>query len=150
MNIALDSSITAVEFNGSEVDVVKFNGVEVWRKAAPTPVEPDTWETKTWSGMTAFRGAKIWKDGDAIYYSNTSSTDGVTTGNKVLDKSTSTWSNKTWAGLTNFDGDKVWTDGDNIYYSNSSNQYVLNKATSTWTAKTWTGLTSFNANNICI
>lgn len=35
MNIALDSSIKAVEFNDSEVDIVEFNGVEVWSKSTP-------------------------------------------------------------------------------------------------------------------
>lgn len=35
MNIALDSSIKAVEFNDTEVDIVEFNGVEVWTKNTP-------------------------------------------------------------------------------------------------------------------
>ena len=117
MNIALDSSITAVEFNDSEVDVVEFNGLEVWRKAAPTPVEPDTWETKTWTGLTNFNGFKVWTDGDNIYYSNDSE-------QYVLDKSTSTWNTKTWNGLIFF-GLDIWTDGENIYCSSYSDQYVL-------------------------
>ena len=79
MNITLDSSITAVEFNGSEVDVVEFNGVEVWRKA-PQGV----WTAKTWIGLTEFNGTTVWTDGDNIYYSYQSN-------HYVLDKSTSTW-----------------------------------------------------------
>ena len=91
MNIALDSNIKAVEFNGSEVDVVEFNGTEIWRKTIP---EPDTWEEKTWSGMTKFQRKYIWTDGTDIYYGNAGSSDYGTTGNKVLNKSTSTCSNK--------------------------------------------------------
>lgn len=38
MNITLDSSVSAVDFNGADIDVVEFNGVEVWRKKAATTV----------------------------------------------------------------------------------------------------------------
>lgn len=97
--------------------------------------QPDTWESKSWSGLTSFDGSNVWTDGTDIYYSSGSS--------YVLDKSTSTWSTKTWTGLTQSLGNCIWTDGKEIYYSYQSNQYVLNKSTSTWSTKTWTGLTSF-------
>ena len=32
MNITLDSSISAVDYNGMDITVVEFNGVDVWRK----------------------------------------------------------------------------------------------------------------------
>ena len=38
MDITLDSSVSAVEFNGTDIDVVEFNGSEVWRKKAATTV----------------------------------------------------------------------------------------------------------------
>lgn len=38
MDITLDSNVSAVEFNGVDIDVVEFNGVEVWRKKAATTV----------------------------------------------------------------------------------------------------------------
>ena len=102
---------------------------------------PDTWNTKTWTGLTSFKGENIWSDGKNIYYSNGSD-------QYVLDKSTSTWSSKTWSDLTSFSGNYIWTDGENVYYSASTTQYVLNKNNSTWTAKTWTGLSSFSGSNI--
>ena len=78
----------------------------------------NTWEPKTWSGLTKFGGDSIWTDGVDIYYSYNSQ-------NYVLNKSTSTWEPKTWSGLTNSRSDYIWTDGDNIYYSNALNQYIL-------------------------
>ena len=53
------------------------------------------WQTKTWNGLTNFRGVWIWTDGANIYYSNGDS-------HYQLDKATSTWQTKTWSGLTNF------------------------------------------------
>lgn len=38
MDITLDSSVSAVEFNGADIDVVEFNGAEVWRKKAAITV----------------------------------------------------------------------------------------------------------------
>ena len=103
--------------------------------------QPDTWETKTWSGLTSFYGQAIWSDGTDIYYSNGSN-------QYVLNKSTSTWSTKSWSGLTSFEGIYVWSDGTDIYYSYGSTQYVLDKATSTWSTKTWSGLASFSG--LCV
>ena len=39
MDITLDSNVSAVEFNGADIDIVEFNGVEVWRKKAATLVK---------------------------------------------------------------------------------------------------------------
>ena len=101
----------------------------------------DTWEPKTWNGLTSLYGSDVWTDGTDTYYSNGA-------GHYVLDKFTNTWSQKTWNGLTSFRGENVWTDGTDIYYSSSSNQYVLDKATSTWSQKTWSGRTSFDGRYI--
>lgn len=38
MDITLDSNVSAVEFNGADIDVVEFNGSEVWRKKAAATV----------------------------------------------------------------------------------------------------------------
>ena len=101
----------------------------------------NTWNAKTWNGLTNFNGEHVWTDGENIYYSNT-------TNQYVLDKSTSTWTTKTWNGLTSFYGDNIWTDGVNIYYSYQTVQYVLNKSTSTWTTKTWNGNNNFYGESI--
>ena len=69
MNIALNSDISAVDFNGTDIAAVEYNGVEVWRKASPVPVEPDTWEAKTWTGLKSFSGSYVWTDGENIYHS---------------------------------------------------------------------------------
>jgi len=90
----------------------------------------DTWNVKTWSGLTNLYGYDIWTDGDNIYYSHEGE-------NYVLDKTTNTWNVKTWKGLTDFYGQFIWTDGDSVYYSDSSDHYILNKATNTWNVKTW-------------
>ena len=97
----------------------------------------DTWNDKTWSGLSELYGTLIWTDGENIYYSNG-------TAQYVLDKSTSTWSAKSWNGISSFLGNYIWTDGDNIYYSQSASQYVLDKSTSTWTSKSWNGLSNFS------
>ena len=99
----------------------------------------NTWEVKTWTGLTNFDGNDIWTDGENIYYSNG-------TQQLVLNKLTSTWTAKVWSGLTSFYGNNIWTDGDNIYYSNGLSQYELNKATYTWTTKTWSGLNPVGSN----
>lgn len=101
----------------------------------------DTWEPKTWNGLSSLYGNEVWTDGTDTYYSGGSN-------HYVLDKLTNTWSQKTWNGLTSFRGENVWTDGTDIYYSSSSNQYVLDKATSTWSQKTWSGRTSFDGRYI--
>ena len=99
------------------------------------------WQTKTWNGLTNFRGVWIWTDGANIYCSYGDS-------QYQLDKATSTWQTKTWSGLTNFSSTDIWTDGANIYYSNGDSHYQLDKATSTWQRKTWSGLTNFSGDNI--
>ena len=107
---------------------------------------PNTWSTKSWTGLSSFYASYIWTDGENIYYSYPSR---VSSGdNYVLNKSTSTWSTKSWNGLTNFSGSGIWTDGTNIYYSGGSDQYVLDKSTSTWSTKSWSGLTNFSGDRI--
>lgn len=88
-------------------------------------------EPKTWEGISAFTGEKIWSDGTDIYYSNDAN-------QYVLDKATSTWSQKTWNGLTNFSATDLWVDPDgDVYYSHDNTQYKLDKETSTWNPQTW-------------
>lgn len=55
MNITLDGSIKSVDFNGTDVDKVTFNGTVVWEKPSPEPqivLKPlsasnwnDSWQT---------------------------------------------------------------------------------------------------------
>lgn len=107
-----------------------------------------TWETKTWSGLSAIDGLHVWGYDGKVYYSKNTVYGESTFGNYELNKETSTWSPKTWNGLTAIDGQNVWTDGTNIYYSLGTIHYILNKETSTWSPKTWNGLTNFTGYNI--
>ncbi len=97
----------------------------------------DTWETKTWNGLSPDFPLYIWTDGDSIYYSCGSE-------QYVLNKETSTWETKTWNGLTSFYANYIWTDGENIYYSYDTQQFVLNKETNTWDIKIWVGCNDFS------
>ena len=83
-------------------------------------IKPEDWTTKTWNGLTNFRG--IYGPMDNYYYSGGDN-------QYVLDKATSTWTEKTWIVLTSFYGSNVWKDGDIIYYGATTSQYVLDKAT---------------------
>ena len=47
MDIALNSDISAVDFNGTDIAAVEFDGVELWHKIY--------WAPKTWIGLTDFR-----------------------------------------------------------------------------------------------
>lgn len=137
------NDITTTYALNTAVDAIKFDSsYDIDIKCNITSQQFLTWSTKTWNGLTNFRGLDIWTDGDNIYYS-------LLSDHYVLDKATSTWSVKTWNGLTEIStGGDIWTDGNNIYYSSLSNQYVLDKATSTWSAKTWNGLTNFNGRSV--
>lgn len=44
MNIALDSVIRAVDFNGTDIAEVKFNGVSVWKKPATGHIYGASWD----------------------------------------------------------------------------------------------------------
>lgn len=123
-------------FKGKSSEV--YQGLSIWtdgdntyysREEVQLVLNGDTWETKTWSGLTSFNGYDVWTDGDNIYYQLT----------HILNKETSTWETKTWEGFTGttFRYDYLWTDGSNIYFSAPSVGYILNKETSTWEAKTW-------------
>lgn len=70
----------------------------------------DTWEVKTWNGLTSFMGSRVWTDGTNIYHS-------LDNNHHILNGDT--WEEKTWNGLTSFSGTNVWTDGTNIYFSTS-------------------------------
>ena len=137
----IGASDTYYYYVGDNSSVIKISGTNgkdgkgILKSTKPQQ-SPDTWSTKTWTGLTGFIGSSIWTDGENIYHSNGSR-------QYVLDKETSTWSAKTWNGLTSFSASSIWTDGENIYYGSSVNQYVLNKETSTWSTKTWNGLTNF-------
>ena len=120
MNIALDSTISAVDFNGTDIAAVEFNGIEVWRKAPPVP---DTWEVKTWSyGTKPYDGRAVWSDGDSIYVTYTGNTN-------ELDISENTWKSKTWNVSNIYNGNYIWTDGTDIYYSNYQNESSYGKIT---------------------
>lgn len=97
----------------------------------------DTWETKTWNGLTDLYGNRVWNDGNNIYYSSGS-------GQYVLNKDTNTWEVKTWGNSDKIYGEFIWTDGTNFYCSNRNNgkQYVLNKETDTWEEKVWNGVSN--------
>lgn len=43
MNIALDSNVKAVDFNGTDISEVKFNGVSVWKKPAAGQIFGASW-----------------------------------------------------------------------------------------------------------
>jgi hypothetical protein len=92
----------------------------------------NTWESRTWYGLTSFTGNPIWTDGTDVYYSAGSD-------QYILNRATSTWESKTWEGMSSFYGSAVWSDGTDIYCSNSSTQKILNKTTGEWETKTWNG-----------
>ena len=103
----------------------------------------NTWEKKTWKGLTNFDGFYIWTDGTNIYYSYSDS-------NYVLNGDT--WEPKIWKGLTTPNKASsfmfIWTDGTDIYTTVATSgdfpNYVLNKETDTWEEKeNWSGF------NIC-
>ena len=109
----------------------------------------DTWEVKTWYGLTDFSYKYIWTDGYNIYYSYDEE-------QYVLNKETSTWEEKIWSGLSDFSRDDIWTDGENIYaivsqYSSEGSvvyvHYTLNKDTSTWVEKKWADSSLFVSNS---
>ncbi len=89
-----------------------------------------------WGKTCILNGNCIWKEGEHIYYSDSSY-------QYEFNKATNTLVNKTWNGYTSIRGYSIWTDGDNIYYSSSAQQKILNKSTDTWENKTWNGLTKF-------
>ena len=76
----------------------------------------NTWEVKTWDGLTSYYASYNWSDGTNIYHLENSN-------QYVLNGDT--WEVKTWDGFTSFNGVYIWSDGTNIYYSYNSNQYVL-------------------------
>lgn len=107
--------------------------------------EAKTWKNKTWtfSGFQTLSGENVWRDGDTVYCSSGTSTQGV------LNKETNTWSKMTWSGLTNVYKKYIWTDGENIYHSDGNyKHYVLDRTTNTWVSKTWAGFSSFNGEYI--
>ena len=93
---------------------VKPNGEDA--KGSHVLIDGDTWEPKTWNGLTGFYGQYIWTDGTNTYYSNSS---------KQYVLNGDTWKSKTWTGLTTFDGRDIWTDGSNYYHSSVLKQYVF-------------------------
>lgn len=139
------SGVTPAIVNGTLGDCYWTDGTNIYYSNGNTHYvlnkETNTWERKTWNGLTTFTGSKIWTDGDNVYY-ETYKSDGstVTYTHYILDKATSTWSVKTWDGMVNFSCVCIWTDGTNVYCSgNSDVQYVLNKQTDTWETKVWNG-----------
>lgn len=82
MDITLDSSVSAVEFNGTDIDVVEFNGVEVWRKKAAatvvtrkvdftnntSPVAPTTADLAASSVYSGITRCNVADDGTILAY----------------------------------------------------------------------------------
>lgn len=131
-NWSISPSKNTVWFDGTNVYYSNGTSQYVLNK------ETDTWETKTWSGLTSFGGSGIWSDGTNIYYSASGSNNTIY--NYVLNRETDTWEEKTWNNVpTNFYNAMkyLWTDGTDVYWSYGSSQYVLNKETSTWEEKVW-------------
>lgn len=64
MNITLDGSIKSVDFNGTDVDKVTFNGTVVWEKQAPAPAELHLVQFTEWD--------ESWElnDGEAFFFFN--------------------------------------------------------------------------------
>jgi hypothetical protein len=89
----------------------------------------DTWQKKTWNGLSDFSSHYVWSDGTNIYWSY---------GSEQYVLNGDTWEVKTWKGFTDLYGVNVWTDGTDIYYSASASydQYVLRG--DTWVVKEWT------------
>lgn len=100
--------------------------------------ETQTWETKTWNGLTDVVASQIWKFHDKIYYSNS----------YVLDKNSSTWIEINMSNISNFNVKNIWTDNEYTYYSSGYEQYRLNANTNIWEAMVWEGIDSFNGENV--
>jgi uncharacterized secreted protein with C-terminal beta-propeller domain len=129
------TTLTAKTWNVSNLDgtYIWTDGTNIYYSKGTSQyvLNGDTWEEKTWKGLTYVSGACIWTNGENIYYSSAAT-------QYVLDKATSTWEEKIWTGLTSFDGDFIWTDGTNSYYSYNDKHYVLNG--NTWEKRTWSEL----------
>lgn len=52
MNIALDSNVKAVDFNGQDIAEVKFNGVSVWKKPAAGQIFGASWDGSSSTVLT--------------------------------------------------------------------------------------------------
>lgn len=52
MNIALDSNVKAVDFNGQDIAEVKFNGVSVWKKPAAGQIFGVLWDGSSSTVLT--------------------------------------------------------------------------------------------------
>ena len=83
----------------------------------------NTWEAKTWEGLTKIDGYGIWTDGEHTYYSyysyDGSAEQYVLNGDK--------WEVKNWVGLSEFSGNKIWFNGTDCYYFNGMAHYKLQK-----------------------
>ena len=52
MNITLDSSVKAVDFNGTDISEVKFNGTSVWKKPAAGQIFGASWDGSSSTVLT--------------------------------------------------------------------------------------------------
>lgn len=97
-----------------------------------------TWSTKTWTGLTTFNAANIWRSTDnRIFFSNGSS------GQYELNGSN--WSSMTWGNVSKPERSHIWTDGRYDYYGDT--HY---RSSTSWYTKTWTwsdGKPSYFADN---
>lgn len=108
-------------------------------------LEPNSWSGMTWSGFVPESGRAVWSIGDEIYYSNGSSSNQY-----VLNKTSLTWENKTWSGIYYLYGYNIWTDGDDYFYSDGEygEQFVLDQNTSTWNSILWIGFAPQNGDYV--
>lgn len=96
MNIALDSSVKAVDFNGTDISEVKFNGVSVWKKPAAGQIFGASWDGSSSTVLT--------RTDDAVGFANPDPyvNDGNHPGSSPFDNV------MPWAGMT------VETINDNV------------------------------------
>lgn len=64
MNIALDSSVKAVDFNGQDIAEVIFNGTSVWKKPAAGQIFGVLWDGSSSPAMTRTDDAASFSDPD--------------------------------------------------------------------------------------
>ena len=92
----------------------------------------DTWETKTWYGLTDFGAGYIINYYGETYLFNASDYF------YILDKSTDTWVSYSCNKVV--DAGHMFIIGDKLYYSQMTDHYEFDRQNNTWVIKTWYGL----------
>lgn len=94
--------------------------------------ETETWSTKTWTGLSSFRGNCVWHHNGHVYYSYESD-------QYELNLFTGEWVPKTWNNHVPENGNCVWHHNNTTYYGGnlSTKQWRLDDSTDTWEDITW-------------